>query len=55
MKGQQIFKHEYPNALFNFNENMIIHRGLYKALQISNIKYFDLFHVMEVMLPIKEA
>lgn len=34
MKGQQIFKHEYPNALFNFNENMIIHRGLYKALQI---------------------
>lgn len=34
MKGQQIFKHQYPNALFNFNENMIIHRGLYKALQI---------------------
>ena len=34
MKGQQIFKHEYPNALFNFNENMIIHWGLYKALQI---------------------
>lgn len=34
MKGRQIFKHEYPNALFNFNENMIIHRGLYKALQI---------------------
>lgn len=34
MKGQQIFKHEYPNALFNFNENMTIHRGLYKALQI---------------------
>lgn len=34
MKGQQIFKHEYPNALFNFNENIIVHRGLYKALQI---------------------
>lgn len=34
MKGQQIFKHEHPNALFNFNENMIIHRGLYKTLQI---------------------
>ena len=34
MKGQQIFKHEYPNALFNFNENVTIHRGLYKALQI---------------------
>ena len=23
-----------PNALFNFNENINIHRGLYKALQI---------------------
>lgn len=34
MKGQQIFKHEYPNALFNFKENVVIHRGLYKALQI---------------------
>lgn len=34
MKGQQIFKYQYPNALFNFNENIIIHRGLYKALQI---------------------
>lgn len=34
MKGQQIFKHQYPNTLFNFNENMVIHRGLYKALQI---------------------
>jgi hypothetical protein len=34
MKGQQIFKHQYPNALFNMNENVIIHRGLYKSLQI---------------------
>lgn len=34
MKGQQIFKHQYPNALFNYQENVIIHRGLYKALQI---------------------
>lgn len=34
MKGQQIFKYQYPNALFNYNENIIIHRGLYKALQI---------------------
>lgn len=34
MKGQQIFKYQYPDTLFNFNENMIIHRGLYKALQI---------------------
>lgn len=34
MKGQQIFKHQYPNALFNINENIIIHRGLYKSLQI---------------------
>lgn len=34
MRGQQIFKHQYPDTLFNFNENMVIHRGLYKALQI---------------------
>ena len=34
MKGKQIFKHQYPNALFNHTENIIIHRGLYKALQI---------------------
>ncbi len=34
MKGQQIFKYQYPNALFNYNENIIIHRGLYKTLQI---------------------
>lgn len=34
MKGKQIFKHEYPNALFNFDENITIHRGLYKSLQI---------------------
>ena len=34
MKGQQIFKYQYPQQLFNFNENMVIHRGLYKALQI---------------------
>lgn len=34
MKDEQIFKYQYPQALFNFNENMVIHRGLYKALQI---------------------
>ena len=34
MKGQQIFKHQHPNSLFNFRETIIIHRGLYKALQI---------------------
>ena len=34
MKGQQIFKYQHLEALFNFNENIIIHRGLYKALQI---------------------
>ena len=34
MRNQQIFKYQYPNTLFNFEENMIIHRGLYKALQI---------------------
>ncbi|MCD8366370.1 MAG: hypothetical protein LUC83_11380 [Clostridiales bacterium] len=27
MKGQQIFKYQYPNALFNFNENIIIIGG----------------------------
>ena len=34
MVGQQIFKYQYPNALFNFRENIVVHRGLYKALQI---------------------
>ena len=34
MNNQQIFKYQYPEALFNINENIIIHRGLYKALQI---------------------
>ncbi len=34
MRGQQIFKHQHPNSLFNFRETIIIHRGLYKALQI---------------------
>ena len=34
VKGQQIFKYQHLEALFNFNENIIIHRGLYKALQI---------------------
>lgn len=34
MKGQQIFKYQYPDALFNYTESLIIHRGLYKALQI---------------------
>ena len=34
MRGEQIFKYQYPQTLFNFNENVVIHRGLYKALQI---------------------
>ena len=34
MKGTQVFKHQYPNARFNNTESVIIHRGLYKALQI---------------------
>lgn len=34
VKEQQIFKYQHLEALFNFNENIIIHRGLYKALQI---------------------
>lgn len=29
-----IFRHEHPEAVFNFNENIVIHRGLMKALQI---------------------
>jgi hypothetical protein len=34
MKGQSIFKFSTKNARFNFKENMVIHRGLFKALQI---------------------
>lgn len=34
MRGKQVFKHQYPNARFNNTESVIIHRGLYKALQI---------------------
>lgn len=34
IKNQAIFKYEKNNARFNFKENIIIHRGLYKALQI---------------------
>lgn len=33
-KGKSIFRYEYPNARINHNENIIIHRGLYGALQI---------------------
>ena len=29
-----IFRHEYPEAVLNFSENIVIHRGLMKALQI---------------------
>ena len=34
MKGQSIFRFSKKSPRFNFNETMIIHRGLYKALQI---------------------
>lgn len=29
-----IFRHEHPDAVLNFSENIVIHRGLMKALQI---------------------
>ncbi len=34
MKGKAVFRYEYPNAKINHNEKIIIHRGLYGALQI---------------------
>jgi len=34
IKNQSIFKYERNNARFNFREKIIIHRGLFKALQI---------------------
>ena len=34
MKGQSIFSFSKKMPRFNFNEKMIVHRGLYKALQI---------------------
>lgn len=34
IKNQAIFKYEKESAKFNFKENIIVHRGLYKALQI---------------------
>lgn len=34
MKGKAVFRYEYPNASINHNEKMIVHRGLYGALQI---------------------
>lgn len=34
MKGKAVFRYEYPNAKINQNERVIIHRGLYGALQI---------------------
>lgn len=34
MNTKSIFKYENESARFNFNENIKIHRGLYKALQI---------------------
>lgn len=34
MKGQAIFRFSKKSPRFNFNETMLIHRGLFKALQI---------------------
>ena len=34
MLGQSIFRFSKKSPRFNFNETMIVHRGLYKALQI---------------------
>ena len=34
IKNQAIFKYQRDSARFNFKENIIVHRGLYKALQI---------------------
>ncbi len=34
IRNQAIFKYEKNNARFNFKEKIIVHRGLYKALQI---------------------
>ena len=34
MRGKAVFRYEYPNASINHNEKVIIHRGLYGALQI---------------------
>ena len=34
IKNQSIYKYEKNNARFNFKEKIIIHRGLFKALQI---------------------
>jgi hypothetical protein len=34
MHGQSIFRFSKKSPRFNFNETMIVHRGLYKALQI---------------------
>lgn len=34
MKGQVLFKYAFADTRFNIKENIIIHRGLYKTLQI---------------------
>lgn len=34
MKGKDIFSYKQNSPRFNFNESMIIHRGLFKSLQI---------------------
>ena len=34
MKDQYLFKYAYSEARFNLRENIVVHRGLYKALQI---------------------
>jgi hypothetical protein len=33
-KNVHIFRYERPEARFNFNESIVVHRGLFKALQI---------------------
>lgn len=34
MKGQSLFKYVYKDARFNNRENILVHRGLFKSLQI---------------------
>ena len=33
-RKEKIFKYQYKDCTFNHTENIVIHRGLYKALQI---------------------
>ena len=32
--GNYIFRYQKPNAKFNYRDNIVVHRGLFKALQI---------------------